>query len=663
MTLRTAPAQSHNNGSVTSPPFLPAAGLTFAVAGGALVLGGALLLRHAYHQRQQRRVGPRIKTIAPAMPLSLAAAAPPAEEGVAAATAATVLWQQQQKPAGVMDRWFQSQPPGEKRHFVVAARLRGVAPTRLELQAALTRVAAAHPRLLMLPHPSEFRIHSQLPALATQDDGSVAEALPFPLPLLSGWVEEPVEWAGAPGSADALRQLEALIGRVTNEPVDDDPPAELCAEGCRTQAQFRTVRLHCLRSSAAVSATDPAAAAAAAVAEGSTQDTRVGDEFALVLHLAHQFCDGQSGLVLLRHLLSELAVLRAATATGEPLPQQLPLSSFRPLCEYPAMDDLLDMRPPQWRLDQLRWAPIAATWRKRLGLPLPLPWWDGTDERLTPGQWSSRCSFVQLPATALAQLAQHAKRNGCTVQAALHCATAFAAGVASGRASVRLLTGTSVSFRPLCEVAAPGSAAGSLPPRTPDLLDNFVGLFVESVELDAAPCHWLASWLGRPQQRVWGMGRGYLRRLQAGFPLVQSTLGLLALFNARYVVRGQAQPLRNQRSSSVVVSNLGLADGVSAGGAEGPLSAAVLSPLGFALMDLRFAQTATYVHGLFVCSVVSSAVGGLQVAVTSPTRVVSDEQAQRFDETLRTVLDMMARGEDADYAHVRHCIQQRETGP
>src|SRR5687768_16345752 len=101
--------------------------------------------------------------------------------------AAEAVWRRHQKPTRLMDRWYQAQPSGQKRNFVEAVRLRGRAPTPLELQCALTRVAAKHPTLLLLPHPEAYHHHSQLPV----EVAAGADSVPFPLPSLSRFVAAP----------------------------------------------------------------------------------------------------------------------------------------------------------------------------------------------------------------------------------------------------------------------------------------------------------------------------------------------------------------------------------------------------------------------------------------------------------------------------------------
>lgn len=615
--------------------------------------------------------------------------------------------------SGALDRWYQSEPANEKRHFVEMIRLRGRAPTRLELQCALTRVAAEHPRLLMLPHPDEWRIHSQLPVLAAAAGASSpSDTLPFPLPLLSDWVAEPVEWAGAPGSEAATAQLRQLFEHALTDPVANDPPKEQCAAGYKGPTYFRTVHLQLVHWG------DKKQQQHAAAANDEQQE-----EFALILHVTHNLGDGVAGLLLFRHLFAFIhsareasksssavssALLSTGAAAAVTTPKRIPLSAFRPLSEYPSMDDVLDLRPSGWRMWTL-WlqAPQRLPqWKKKVGIKPTQPWFDGEGGmglRLKPGEWGHRTTFLHLSPEQLEALSNAARKQGATVQAALHVATAFAAGVASGeKGVVHLLTGTSVNLRRFC--SASGSSeqvkhlaastrytAATTPPPPEHLIENCVAITMDNLLLDASASAsssgGILGFLGlggkgssnHAAQEAWSVGRAYLSRLHGAFPFVIGTVGLLTMFNARYIVRGKAMPLRNQRSASVVISNLGVVGGPaeesfvnqSASAApsgdkeqqkvQAPLPASLLSLWGYSLEDAWFGQTAQHVHGLFVNSVISTPKGGCNLLLTTPTGPVLSEKAlQTYVRTFYYVIHRLAQGNQVEYAQLANLIRNSE---
>jgi hypothetical protein len=591
------------------------------VSASILSVSAVSLFSLYYRSLHHTRVGPRIKTVKAA--------------GAAASTdvnGASGIYIDHQKVSGSLDRWYQSEPQGEKRHFAQVIRLRGRAPTQLELQCALTRVAAEHPRLLMLPHPDEFRIHSQLPAIAAAAGASdPSDPLPFPLPLVASWVAEPVRWAG-PADSDSVRtQLRVLFEKTLNTSVSDDPPKEQCAQGFAGQTTFKPVHLQLIHSGEAVE----------------------NDEFALILHVAHQIGDGIAGLLLFRHLLTAVSAARAPGA-GLP-PSSIPLSAFRPLSEYPSLDDLMDLRPTKYRMWQLWWMQFSGKWKKKFHISPPPQWYDGVEYpslRLKPGEWSNCTTYLHVNAATMDSLSKHAKKHKCTVQAALHIATAFATAIASGQMDVHLLTGTSVNLRRFCQqdsLQIEGSAFPLPPPPVSLLIDNAVGITMDNIHLQAQPgC--ISSLFCSHYQNGWKLGRSYLSNLHSAFPFVIGTIGLLTLFNARYIVKGRAMPLRNQRSSSVTVSNLGRVGGIDANPSiPSPLSRTFLDSIGYELLDAWFGQTAIHVHALFVNSAITTPIGGLNIVLTTPTRIVTDEQIDLYTRTFYAIIHGLANGEQVNY--------------
>jgi len=573
-----------------------------AAAVAALSLAGTAVL---VKQALGWRVGKRLSTVGSSSngTSNAAAAVTPIEATVD--EDALELWRLHQAPAGLLDRWYMAQLPGQKRDFVEALKLRGVPPSELQLAQALTTMAQAHPRLLMLPHPVAYRLHSQFPtAVAAAAAAGVPRGqVPYPLPCLARCVTPSVQWE-AKASDDAARraQLKRVLNDYLNTPVSDDPAAEECEPGAGglLAHSWKPLTLQL-------------------VSDGSDAE----QEFVLVLHIAHTVGDGMSGFIFFRLLLETLGALRRS---AEPAPTTVPVASFLPLSAYPSVDDMTDMRPRVRRIANLLMGDIGGKLRAKLGMK-GKSWYDGNDGRFDCA--TTRTSLLQLGPETSRSLFAHAKKHGVTVHGVLTAATSMACALASGKDELGVLSGTAINTRGLCTDK----------PGVEDLLGNFVASHEEIVDFSSKD--------QAGKQELYSLARAFLARLKSPSAREHSldTIGLIGLVDARTYVAEQDGQRRNRRNATSNLSNVGVV------GAPGSplLSEEMLTAQGFQLLDAFFAQTVRYTCPLWGHNAVSCPNGGLNLMTCSPAGLVSDEQARVFETALEFILCEVAAGREIEY--------------
>jgi hypothetical protein len=204
-----------------------------------------------------------------------------------------------QRPSGLLETWYLNQPQGQKRCFIEALTFRGVQPTRLQLECALTRVMMNHPVLLMAPHPDGTGFASQVTETDVQEGGMLA----FPLPHATRCIT--VE------SEDT--ELDGLMQQLINLPSEADITAAAFSSRSTHGITWSGLRLHFIPSSRQ-------------------------DEFTLVLRLAHVIGDGMSGLNVLKGVMSELSSIVSSAVKGEELPSIVPVAQLASIAGYPGMD-------------------------------------------------------------------------------------------------------------------------------------------------------------------------------------------------------------------------------------------------------------------------------------------------------------------------------------
>lgn len=543
-----------------------------------------------------------------------------------------------ERPTGVLERWYMGQPEGQKRGFVLMFRLGGVRPTLDQLRCALSRVALKHPVLLIVPDVAGSRYGMQIPEDAA-GDGAM---LNFPLDCLSECVEE-VSVTEETGGLDGLYRR--LIEGILTIP---DPTPEECAAARHTPAKWRGLKIMLVK--------EP----------GASQEGQTAEEFSLVLRLAHIIGDGLSGIVLMKHLLTELA---SAGTVATPPPSAVPASELTSIADYPSMDDLMDTRPPFRRLA----AYLLETFTNRFKSPERIAadhaFWDGrnlvADEAdRANGDWttSGHTELIRIHVAPDTQrrLHQAASANGCTLQAVMSMAACFAGALLSDTARTKLKAATPYSTRRMLR-----QASGC--PKPDELIGNFIAAYMGHVELvkpeDSTATTTSGSRSdsgsgGKVAQSFWPLARHLLASFRRDHLGGLEDAGMLAFVDARQFVLETQQHQWKARSNTVLVSNLGGVDQ----GPQATMSAEWQTRTGFRLRDLHFCQPAHYTQALFVNNVVSTAAGGLNNYVCYATGILTREQAARYAEWFEYVLHRLAEGEDVDFQQlVRHVQQEEES--
>jgi hypothetical protein len=553
------------------------------------------------------------------------------------------LWRRHQCVSGHMDRYYQAQLVGQKRDFIEALKLRGRPPSAYELACALTVMAQKHPRLLLLPHPTAYRLHSQFPAAVASATaaGLPHGQVPFPLPCIARCVEPALRWEGSTPE-QRQNQLQRMLTDLLNVPTQDDPAAEECepGAGCLLSHSWKAFTLQL-------------------ISDGTADE----QEFVLVLHLSHQTGDGMSGVIFFRDLLRALGELRRGSNGDCEQPATVPVTSFRPLSEYPALDDVVDLRPRVRRVLALGSEKLSSATRKLLGRQSD-HWYDGNEGHFA--SWTTRLHMLQLDAEQTARVHAAAKQHGVTLHGVLYVASLMAAAIASGKQDgvVTLLTGTPFNARRHGLDVRGDKQQKKQRAIAEDLLGNFAAPHSELVRFTAPPSS-LSSSSSRSSSRqsddeLFVLARAYLARLNSGRAHALDTVALLSLVDPRQWVAEREGQLRNRRCQTTELSNLGLLGGT---GAHDQLSESDVAQQGFQLLDAYFAQSATYTHALWVNDAVCTRRGGLNVSICSPTQLMRDDQADTYAAAFREALRRVAEGEDVHYEELAKHLQQQQLQP
>jgi hypothetical protein len=498
-------------------------------------------------------------------------------------------------------------------------------------------MAQKHPRLLLLPHPTAYRLHSQFPAAvaAAAAAGLPHGQVPFPLPCIARCVEPALCWEGSTPE-QRQKQLQRVLNDLLNVPTQEDPAAEECEPGAGglLSHSWKAFTLQL-------------------ISDGTADE----QEFMLVLHLSHQTGDGMSGVIFFRDLLRTLGELRRVS--GDEQPVAVPVTSFRPLSEHPALDDVVDLRPRVRRVLALVSEKLSSATRKLLGLRQADHWYDGNKGHFP--SWTTRLHMLQLDAEQTARVHAAAKQHGVTLHGVLYVASLMAAAIASGKPDgvVTLLAGTPSNARRHGLDVRGNKQQKKKRAIAEDLLGNFVASHSELVRF-TAPCSSSSSRSSSPRQsddELFVLARAYLTRLNSGRAHALDTVALLSLVDARQWVAEREGQLRNRRCQTTELSNLGLLGGIDA---HDQLSESDVAQQGFELLDAYFAQSATYTHALWVNDAVCTRRGGLNVSICSPTQLVRDDQANTYAAAFREALRRVAEGEGVRYEELATHIQQQQ---
>lgn len=596
-------------------------GLTLAL--GAPVF--ALLLRRLW----RKRVGKR------ALNARFAPTASSSSARVAPAECGNNPFASHERAAGCLERWYADQP--DQRYFVQAVRVRAEGANRVpseeQLARAISAVMMRHPTLLVLPAPSGRTVTTQLNAesLVTEQEGGepalrmpLAQARAAVLPTMRRIDDESVH---------------AALQRLLNMRLPAQPNAEEYAARAKTATGWDGLRVQLV----------------------SSPDC---DEFELVWRLAHTVGDGGSGFVFARHLLSELAgMMQTANLPSNPpavaAEKSLPLHLVRPIASYPALDDLLDVRPTFGAMLQLLAGEIKSNVRKLLGMRAPDSMWDGPVQM--PKETASELRFVRTlewDAATLARFSSLARDRGCTLHSLLLYACGFASGLVahdelSECESALLKLNTPISLRPLLATAPPvvDSKGRQLFDATPpsDLIGNFVTSHSSELRVSA-----------RESTPFWKYARSLRPAIAAGLDSNIHRLGMIPFIDVRQFVLQSTSDTRGKRNGSIEVSNLGLLDPQEKGAAGGMLPRSWQSRTGWTLRACWFVQPSDYTASVFSTSVVSTAAGGLRALTSFPPQLVSDEVAQRFAAACRLVVDCISQGGDPTFADLQQRWKQEQ---
>jgi hypothetical protein len=163
----------------------------------------------------------------------------------------------------------------------------------------------------------------------------------------------------------------------------------------------------------------------------------------------------------------------------------------------------------------------------------------------------------------------------------------------------------------------------------------------------------------RDEVELFELARGYLARFRAVEKDAVTIQGLYGLvLDARVSVPAVAATLRNRRTYSTVVSNLGLVGTPKSGSSSS--SCPLPEPESFQLLDMLFGQSVAVPHGLWVHNAVTSVRGGLNIVSCSVKELVSDKQADTFQRAFEEALRRVARGEKVEYTALAKQMRQSE---
>jgi hypothetical protein len=335
------------------------------------------------------------------------------------------------------------------------------------------------------------------------------------------------------------------------------------------------------------------------------------------------------------------------------------------------MDDLVDVRPRvgqvlTWFYDQH----VAGYLRRWLGMK-PEPWFDG-QEGLSVSSFVTRCTYTHVDPRTTERLVSAARAHGVSMQGILNSATAMAVAIASDEPLHKPLTlknGTPFSTRRLCTDKPPQlQHPGAANRLVTDEIGNYVAMPFELLRFPAVAA--ISETGGATTTReveLFELARGYLARFRAVEKDAVTIQGLYGLvLDARVSVPAVAATLRNRRTYSTVVSNLGLV-GTSAS-ASGSSSSALTScplpePESFQLLDMLFGQSVAVPHGLWVHNAVTSVRGGLNIVSCSVKELVSDKQADTFQRAFEEALRRVTRGDKVEYTALARQMRQTEASP